>query len=249
MNILLMPVIFIIFAIIILIGSVKTIAKGGSVEYSESKMQSYCNTQYGKYFGSNADYYENSVLLVFLTYEGEKEYDCYSWIGDDLSYQMRKTFETYTGQVFANNIYENGYAYSLSRDLSDVIYEFTVMAPENAIGTTSTQKPSSAFVNESAYDISADKIDSALTEFTSKTGAPIVLVVDEAKDVFGKNAFQLTVSFVLVGIFLLVGVLTIVSGVKKYKAEKAKAKAKKNSSSYNKYGPDNYSDNDPNSLF
>lgn len=169
------------------------------IVYDEATMQGYANEKYMQYFGSSSAT-EDNILLVMLTNESCDGYYTIAWVGDNVDYDINTMFGEYTeyGDALYNNVDEY-FAYSLDSDLASVVKEMTQHI--EALGLSSSfnfesdrsNLADSKFVNMTAMDLTPEIVNSALEEFTDKTGIPMVIVVDSAEKVFGTANSNVTV--------------------------------------------------------
>ncbi len=161
------------------------------IVYSESTMQDYANDKYMKYFGSSSAV-EDNILLVFLTNEACDGYYTIAWVGDNVADEINTMFGEYTeyGDELFNNIDEY-FAYSFDSDLADVINAMTQHITQLGLDSSfywesdRSNLADSKFVNMTTMDLTTEIVHKALTDFTEKTGIPMVIVVDSAEEVFG----------------------------------------------------------------
>lgn len=159
------------------------------VIYDEGTMQDYANSKYKKYFGDS----EDNILLVFLTNEEADGYYTIAWIGDNVNYDINTMFGEYTeyGAALSEHINENYFAYSLDTDLASVVKEMSEHINELGLSSNFADEKEklgtdkSKFYNFTSFDLTAQVVDTALKDFTSQTGIPMVIVVDSAEEVFG----------------------------------------------------------------
>ena len=161
--------------------------------YDEGTMQDYANDKYTQYFGSSSAT-EDNILLVMLTNEACDGYYTIAWVGDNVDPSINNMFGEYTeyGDALYNNIDEY-FGYSLDNDLAQVVKEMTKHI--SGLSLTSSfnwesdrsKLAKSKFVNMTTMELTPEVVESALKEFTDKTGIPMVIVVDSAEKVFGAN--------------------------------------------------------------
>lgn len=167
--------------------------------YDEATMQDYANVKYMKYFG-NTSAVEDNILLVMLTNEACDGYYTIAWVGDNVDYSINEMFGEYTeyGDALYNNIDEY-FAYSLDSDLASVVREMTQHIENLGLSSSFNFESDRSnladpkFVNMTTMDLTAELVNSALQEFTDKTGIPMVIVVDSAESVFGFEGENVTV--------------------------------------------------------
>lgn len=159
--------------------------------YDEATMQDYANDKYMQYFGSSSAV-ENNILLVFLTNESCDGYYTIAWVGDNINDEINNMFGEYTeyGESLYNNIDEY-FAYSFDSDLADVVNNMTDHITQLGLDSSfywesdRTNLADSKFINMTSMDLTTEIVHKALTDFTDKTGIPMVIVVDSAEEVFG----------------------------------------------------------------
>lgn len=215
-GMIILPVIILILAGIFLIGSVisafSIAGQGGVVSYDENKFGDYANARYEEEFGGKSGY-EDNILIVFTTNEDYDEYYCIAWVGDHIVTEINYMFGNATtdfGRAVNSSINQQSYKYSLSSNLAETInkmtYKIETVGIDNSFKCNEKQaEVPSRLVNRSELNMTESTVDMALTEFTEKTGIPIVIVVDEEEDVFGKNMpagviFTIIISIVIIAI-------------------------------------------------
>lgn len=185
---------FILFAVsyMIMPSTNVVIGEENTAVYDEATMQDYANEKYKEYFGSSSAY-EDNLLLVFLTNEEADGYYTIAWIGDNVNYEINSMFGEYTeyGDALSESINTNYYAYTLDNDLARAVGIMTNHI--SALNLTSSfvsesdhsNMVESGLQNLTSFDLSEDVVNSALKDFTEKTGIPCVIVVDSVESVFG----------------------------------------------------------------
>ncbi len=162
------------------------------IVYNEATMQDYANEKYKQHFGSSSAY-EDNILLVFLTNEEADGYYTIAWVGDNVNYEINSMFGEYTeyGEALSESINTNYYAYSLDTDLAAVVSAMTKHISDLQLTSSFVSESDhsnmvqSEIKNLTSFDISENIVNSALTDFTEKTGIPCVIVVDSVETVFG----------------------------------------------------------------
>ena len=168
-----------------------TINLGEEEMYNEATMQDYANDKYMQYFGSSSAV-EDNILLVFLTNEACDGYYTIAWVGDNINDEINNMFGEYTeyGEALYNNVDEY-FAYSFDSDLADVVDEMTQHIAASGLDSSfywesdRTNLADSKFINLTSMDLTTEIVHRAITDFTDKTGIPMVIVVDSAEEVFG----------------------------------------------------------------
>lgn len=180
-------IIVIAFLVIAFVSSsISSLFNGGSIEYSEEKLQSYADSQYAEIFGENSDSYEDNVLLVFLVNDECNDFYTIAWVGDNVRSEINSLFGN-ESSAYGNAVFENidadYYTYSLSQSLTSVIEqmgnEIGSLGLESSFRSeTSGKKSDSCLVNKSKLSLNETTIENALDSFTEKTGIPVAIVVD-----------------------------------------------------------------------
>ena len=159
--------------------------------YDEATIQDYANIKYQKYFGDTSAV-EDNILLVLLTNEACDGYYTIAWVGDNIDYRINDMFGEYTEYgTYLNMHIDEYFAYSLDTDLVQVIKEMTNSITDLGLEYSFNYESDRSnlaepkFVNQTSMDLTPEVVNSALEEFTGKTGIPMVIVVDSAESVFG----------------------------------------------------------------
>jgi uncharacterized protein YpuA (DUF1002 family) len=122
------------------------------------------------------------------------------------------------GYAIENNVNEASYKYSLDTDLAAVIYDMKDEVA--ALGLASSFKSScsddehrqvtSRLSNQTDLPLTESEVNEALNAFTAETGIPVVIVVEDAEDAFGRTQDSVDVTTVLIAIGLAVLAIVIV---------------------------------------
>ena len=172
------------------------LSNGVQVQYNESDFQDYANAQYYREFG-NSTAQEDNILLIFLTNEEADGYYTIAWIGDNVTTRINEMFgNEYTefGYKMKGSI-ASYYKNSLSKNLATVVNGMTDSISNLKLKSSFDRdygSPSgyvSHVTNNSSLELNEDTINRALEDFTAETDIPIVIVVDDMEDVFGKTVF------------------------------------------------------------
>ena len=199
-------------------GSYNNVANGGIISYDEGTFQDYADIEYNKAFG-NSDAYEDNILIVVLVNEETDYYYYIPWGGNNLDNEIYELFDV--GGAFdaaMSGSIQNYYAHSLDEDLIRVIETMTRkidnLGLESSFKKTYSHENSPASHLENYTDLSMNKgtVDDALEEFTVQTDIPIVLVVEDMEDVFGKSLP--TGDIVILVVLSVLGIVAIVSIVR-----------------------------------
>ena len=202
-------------------------ANGGIISYDEATFQNYADIEYNKAFGSS-DAYEDNILIVVLVNEETDYYYYIPWGGSNLDDEIYELFDV--GGAFdaaMSGSIQNYYAHSLDEDLIRVIETMTRkidnLGLESSFKKTYSHENSPASHLENYTDLSMNKgtVDDALEEFTVQTDIPIVLVVEDMEDVFGKSLpmgdIVILVILSVLGIVAIVAIVRVVKNRKQFK--------------------------------
>ena len=222
LGMLFLPVIIIFLVVgmllISLTSTLTTVANGGLVNYDYDTLETYALERYAEEFG-NTSAYEDNILIVVVTAENNYDFDWYGCVGWDIDSEISSMFggnQTTLGGAMLSNIDQQSYKNSLTRNLSDVVNTMKKAVVNKGLASPFTCKEereeySSHITNKTGLNIDESKVNQALQSFTEETDIPIVIVVDEAEDVFGKympadTIFTVVIILALtgVGIFLIV---------------------------------------------
>lgn len=194
----------------------------GGTEYDETAFQDYADDQYAQQFSDSEDY-EDHILIVFLA--DEEYYDFYyiAWVGDHVHSSINNMLgnnNTELGRAMQSCINETNYKYSLDSNLAQVM---NVMAEKiQALGLEDPYTCDSEhaavtgkLINHTELPITESTLQSALTNFADTTGLSVVLVVEDASDVFetGGSGFQNAKlpAIILLAVIVVVIVIILIS--------------------------------------
>ena len=127
---------------------------------------------------------------------------------------------TSLGRAISSHINESSYKYSLDSNLAQVIEqmenEVVLLGEESSYKCDEVRDEyNSHLTNHSNLQLNAETVDNALVSFTETTGIPIVVVVDEIEDVFGRTLTTETIFTVVISIaFIVIAIVLIVKAVK-----------------------------------
>ena len=219
------PILLILFAVMMLFSMVgssfASISEGGVVSYNEEVFQDYADAQYAAEFSGTA--YEDNILLVVLTDESNSNYCYIAWVGDHIATDINSMFGsngTQLGNAMNASINTANYKYSLDSNLAQVVTQMqkhvTQLGTANTFSCQEERQAIAHLTNRSDLNLTADTVNLALESFTQATGSPMVIVVDEMEDVFGRSIAGGSVVTLLVGGgLLLLAVVLIVKTVKR----------------------------------
>lgn len=215
-GMLIMLIVVALMIVVFAAGSIRNIASGGQVVYSELTMQDYADGQYKKEFGQS----EDALCLVFLTGDDAEGYYSIAWIGDNIHTKINDMFgNEYTafGKAVNQYIGSTYHAYSLDKSLASVMDSMTeqivslgldssfVDAPDTAIG-------GSHLINYTDLSLTENTVNRSLENFTDKTGIPTIIVVEDMEKVFGKSLA--TSDMLMIVLLIVIAVIIIVKFVK-----------------------------------
>ena len=189
--------------------SISNVASGGQILYNEPIMQDYADRQYAAQFGKAIEY-EDNILIVFLVDEKYDGYYTIAWVGDNINSEINNMFgNEYTefGREMKENIpsyFEN----SLSRNLASVVDGMTDNIVNLGLDSSferdkgSPGNYKSHVSNQSSLQVNEETINYALTEFTSETDIPIVIVIDDIDNVFDKTINRGDIFTVIIAVLI-----------------------------------------------
>lgn len=220
--ILLLVVAFLLFNMVS--SAVSNVMSGGVISYDESAYQKYAINEYYEHFDSTDATFEDNILISVLINEN---YDYGYFIaitGNNVSTPVVNEFRADGNYTFAramNSFVQDYYEFSLHNDLARVVDTLTAsvknMSPLKY--PSGRENPAqSKLVNDSSLTIDATYLEYSLDEFTDATGIPLVIVVDEMEDVFGKSIpVGDIITFIILIAVAIVAIVLIVKGIKKRK--------------------------------
>ena len=190
------PIIFIMFLIFALVGmfdnGVDVVVNNA---YDEETFQDYAYNQYFEQF-SESEAMEDNLLIVFLTTEDHYDFYYIAMVGDHIHRDINSLMgnnETELGQAMNSCINETNYKYSLDSNLADVMDTMTEYVQNVNLDSSFTcqeehiQSPS-RLVNNTDIPMTDSTVNAALDRFTQATGIPVVILVEDAQDVFGSTS-------------------------------------------------------------
>lgn len=228
MGMLFVPIVMLLFVVFFAISMFGSLFGGGGHDsvYDEDVMQDYAYAQYVAEFGDAAASaaYEDNLLIVFLTDETSDGYYTIAFVGDNLRDEVSDLFgNEYTayGRAMLSAVADH-HEYSLSSDLASVMTTMTRhvtelnLASNFIVETDHSGAVDSHLTNHSSLTMNAATVERALTEFTAQTDIPVVIVVEDVADVFGKQEKQVDlVALLVLGVFAVVAIVLIVRALRK----------------------------------
>lgn len=221
------PIILLMMAAMMLFSFVGSafvsVGNGGVVAYDEEKFQDFADAQYAAEFAGTA--YEDNILLAVLTDESNSNYCYIAWVGDHIATDINYMFGsdgTQLGSAMNASINTANYKYSLDSNLAQVVNQMqkhiTQLGVSSAFTCEEEREPVAHLTNRSDLNLTAETVNVALESFTQATGIPMVIVVDEMEDVFGKTTFSGSPVTAIISVALVVlAVVLIVKGIKSRK--------------------------------
>ena len=197
MGALMAPIILLLLVGVMMFGiigsALSNAASGGIISYDEEVFQDYADIEYNKAFG-NSDATEDNILIVVLVNEETDGYYYIPWGGSNLVDDIYDLFDV--GGEFDKAMkgsIQKYYAHSLDEDLTRVIETMTRKITNLDLESSfkkaysHEKSPESHLENYTELSMSKTAVDDALQEFTVQTDIPVVLVVEDMEDVFGKT--------------------------------------------------------------
>ena len=196
--------------------------------YNEATLQKYADDNYRVFF-EDSSAPEDNILLVFLTNDACDGYYTIAWVGDNINPDINKMFGEYGeyGDSLNNRINVNYYGYSLDTDLANVVDDMAdcivKLGYESPFNTESDRSNPgvSRIMNRTSLELTESIVDTALDNFTEKTGIPCVIVVENVDIVFGTSMQDVTEEEAVVQpavpkknnswIFILIGVGSVIA--------------------------------------
>lgn len=183
------PIAAILSIILLVIAEIIPSCGGNSAVYSESKLEAAASAQYESSF-RQTDAPEDGLLLYFVEYDDDQEFYYIAWVGDhirDESYDLLGDNSTQLGQILLQEV-DALYTFSLSEDLTTSVTRLgealqQIPGSHHTCDDDRSGCPS-GLINLSDQDLDGTAIHQAILAFTEATGIPLVLVVEDAEDIF-----------------------------------------------------------------
>lgn len=247
------PIIILLMVAMLAVGflgdAMANIRNGGSIVYDEETFQDYVNAHYYREF-ENSTSIEANMMFFILTSENYDGFYMIAWGGDDIRYEVRDMFgneDTEFGKTALDTINTEMYKYSLDTDIAALAIKMAdmVAAMDYSSNLNEEKTPSSGvashLVNASNVKLTEETVNEGLEYFEDKTDIPLVVVVDEAEEVFGIT--PPTGDYILVAVFAGLIVLAIVLTVKAVRARKERRDGDGDDGSSDPYGNFNSNQN------
>ena len=180
-------VIFFAIFIVALLGDFAGSDVSDGIPYDEAAFQRYANQRYYDAF-SETDDYENNILLVFVAFDGYDGYDFIAWGGNHIDYDTDMLFGYDLQNVISGEMPEPVYyEFALSKIFKNTVDSMTKKA--NASHAASSEGLDTSFsklYNDTDLQIEEALVNTALREFTEKTGYPIAIAVVDSAEIYGE---------------------------------------------------------------
>ena len=203
------PILVIVLFLSVFGGAFSSLLGGGMTvsSYDENTFQTYADTCYAEEFG-NSTAYEDNILLVFLRDEECYNYYYIAWIGDHLEPDIRYLFgnnQTALGRAMQANVNQSSYLYSLDTNLAAVVSQMAAQIEAQSqdssfICNENHVQVTSHLTNKTELPVTEEIVNKALHDFTDRTGIPMVIVVDDMVDVFGKPVSMGSSVMIILGV-------------------------------------------------
>lgn len=177
--------------VILFLWMISSCQADGGLHYNSAQIEEYASAQYQQAFMSEESY-EDNLLLTFVVWDDRSDYSYIAWVGDhinDTTFRLLGDNNSVLGRTLEQTI-AYGYESSLSADLKSALEilsgEITYASPSGCyLCDEDHSAANSRLSNQSEMTLDEDTLEAALEAFTDETGIPIVLVVEDAADVFG----------------------------------------------------------------
>ena len=254
---LMLPFFLIIFSGVILLSTIgsafSNVTRGGVSTYDEYKFQDYADQQYAVEFGATKDY-EDNLLIVFLVEDDEYyDYAFIAWVGDHVNTRINYMFgneQTEFGRAIQSSaINSDTYKYSLDSGIAAVMYTMTdrvdaLDLDSSYICNNQDRDYKSHLTNRTDIDLNESTVNTALEHFTSTTGIPVVVVVEDIEDVFPKTISFADIVTVIFALGMIVVAIVLIA-----KAIKSNKKKTEDDGSYRGNNGNNNSNNNYNNNY
>lgn len=219
------PIILLIALFSMVGSSFRDLSSGGSVRYNEEAFQNFADQQYAAEFGSSSAY-EDNLLITVLIDENYSSYYYIAWVGDHIATDINLLFgNEYTafGSAMNIGITTSNYKYSLDSNLASVMRQMTETIQALGLESSFTcsedhAQVSSHLTNRTGLSLTESTVNDALAAFTDASGIPVVIVVEDAADVFDKSVSTGSIAVILiVAVVAIVVVVVIVKNLRRKK--------------------------------
>lgn len=211
------PIILVVAMFSMVGSSFRDLSSGGNVRYNEEAFQDYADQQYAAEFGSSTAY-EDNLLITVLIEENHSSYYYIAWVGDhiatDINLMMGNAY-TALGSAMNSAINTSSYKYSLDSNLAQVMNLLTQQVQKLGLESSFTCSEdhiqvSSHLTNHTDLSLTEGTVNDALTAFTDATGIPVVIVVEDAADVFARSVSAGSVVVVLIVAVAVIALIVVI---------------------------------------
>ena len=183
--------------------------------YSKNKLENYGLEQYERIYKphTTSSTYERNILVTFVSYSNQKDYDYICINGDDVNTLVDSCFGSDTskfGATLASTISQSGYKDDLLSYLAFSLDSVTQSKPYFYEG--SYGKPScSSILNYSSVEYSKgiNQLDNAINDFYSKTGYNITFLIQDNTKAYTLDLPLFVFLLLLSGGGIFIGVVSI----------------------------------------
>ena len=207
--------------------SLANVANGGVIYYDEATFQDYAEKENAKVFG-NSDATEDNILIVVLVNEESRGYYYLPYGGSNIVDEVGDLFAV--GRDFdqaMKGTIQQYYANSLDEDLAKVMRTMTRKVGNLNLQTSfydeysHENSPESRLINNTELKLTEKTVNDSLAAFTEATDIPVVIVVEDMEDVFGKTLpmgdIIILVILAALGVVAIVAIVRTVKNRDKFK--------------------------------
>lgn len=181
---------FFIISLGFIVGIIAVLASSG--KYSESKLESFALSKYSEIYDETSSDYENKILITFVAYEDEQEYDFLSMIGDNVDILTDMTFgdkSTEFGSSLIKNIQLGDYYDNLYSHLASTMNEVNNVLATNPVyggSKNSDEAYDINIINESGFGEISGKteLENECKEFYTLRGYNLSFLIANPKDAY-----------------------------------------------------------------
>ena len=156
----------------------------------EERLADFASARYELHFGDTACH-EDNLLLAFVVYEDCEQFSYMTWVGDhinDATFDQLRGEGTWLDDLLTRQV-ELDYRDTLSEDLSGAIRAMAEQiqseAPAGSYTCSEDHSESPTGLHDlTELDLNRELIEASLEYFRETTGIPMVLVVEDATDLY-----------------------------------------------------------------
>lgn len=208
-----------VVSIIFILLSVFVISCEG--KYDDDRLESKSFELYSEVYDKNSSDYERNILITFVTYEDNHQFDYFciigDWIDSSVDWEFGDNNSTF-GKTLINNVPSeyspNDICKYLSISLNTVNED---VGNHTQYSSNNFGKPNnSSILNKTSLDLTNGKSDleSSIDEFYKLTGDNITFVIDDNMNFY---SVQWGIVIILIGLSAIMMVLGVVSIINKKK--------------------------------